>query len=165
MKPKVVIVIGKSNSGKTTLIEGLIPELTKKGYRVATVKRARHGFEIDKPGKDSHKHARAGASAVLVVSDDRLALIKELEGEPPLGDLIEAHFEAFDLVIVEGFKEEGYSKILVLRGLEGEEEFLRLSSILALVSDEAKDFGSKRFRSSQAVEVAAFIEKEIIAAK
>ncbi len=165
LKPSVIVIVGKSNSGKTTLIEGLIPKLVKKGYLVATVKRAKHGFEMDREGKDSFKHREAGAKAVAVVSDDRLALIKEIEGEPALTDIISAYFGGFDLVIVEGFKEEAYPKLVVLRGLEGERELLKLSNILAVVSDEPDNAGLIRFTSRESEKIASFIEREIIAAK
>jgi len=70
----VVSIVGKSNSGKTTLLEKLIPELKRRGYRVATVKHDTHGFEIDRPGKDTWRLAQAGADAVVISSGDKLAL-------------------------------------------------------------------------------------------
>ncbi|MEK6682466.1 MAG: molybdopterin-guanine dinucleotide biosynthesis protein B, partial [Nitrospirota bacterium] len=74
----IVSIVGRSNSGKTTLIEKIIPLLTKKGYRIATVKHCSHGFEMDKEGKDTWKHKKAGAKTIVAVSENRLALITDI---------------------------------------------------------------------------------------
>ena len=74
MTPPVVCFVGRSNSGKTTLIERLILELTESGYRVATIKHAGHGFDLDTEGKDSWRHKRAGARQVVVLSKSSLAM-------------------------------------------------------------------------------------------
>ena len=76
----IVSIVGKSNSGKTTLIEKLIAELTRRGWRVATIKHNRHGFEIDHEGKDSWRHKQAGAVATVVASPRRIAVIEDTEG-------------------------------------------------------------------------------------
>src|SRR4051812_496777 len=105
-----------SGSGKTTLIEKLLPLLTERGLRVSVVKRAHHGFDVDQPGKDSHRHRQAGASEVLVSSDARWALMHELrtEPEPELPALLE-RLSPCDLVLVEGFKAQPIPKMEIHR--------------------------------------------------
>ncbi len=111
---------GWSGAGKTTLIRRVIPLLTAQGLRVSTIKHAHHGFDVDKPGKDSWEHRQAGATEVLVASSARFALMHELRGEPEpsLADLL-ARLSPIDLVIVEGFKRDGHPKVEVVRGVIG----------------------------------------------
>jgi molybdopterin-guanine dinucleotide biosynthesis protein MobB len=75
MKP-IVSIVGRTNSGKTTLIEKLIPELKKRGYKVGVIKHTKHQFEIDHPGKDTWRMTKAGADTVVIVSDKKLAMIR-----------------------------------------------------------------------------------------
>ena len=108
----VIGIAGWKNSGKTTLAERLVAEMTRRGYRVATVKHAHHGFQIDESDADSARHRRAGASQVAIVSPERLALIRELgrAPEPDLADVV-ALLAPTDLVIVEGYKSAPIPKI------------------------------------------------------
>lgn len=117
---RVIGLAGWSGAGKTTLLARLIPELNRRGLSVSTVKHAHHAFEIDRPGKDSFEHRRAGASEVLIASSRRWALLRELRGEPEpsLADLLRRLSPA-GLVIVEGFKAEAHPKIEVFRAANG----------------------------------------------
>ena len=112
---------GWSGSGKTTLIERLIPRFVKRGLRVSLVKHAHHTFDVDQPGKDSHRHRVAGATEVLVTSSRRWVLIHELRGEhePPFEEQLK-HLAPCDLLIVEGFKYAPIPKIEVWRARTGE---------------------------------------------
>ena len=106
---------GWSGSGKTTLIKAIIPHLNKLNISVSTIKHAHEGFEIDKPGKDSYVHRKAGANEVLVSSNKRFALIHEYQGsEMTLNDLSKK-LQPVDLLIVEGWKKEKIKKIEVYR--------------------------------------------------
>ena len=111
---KVIGVAGFKNAGKTTLVEKLVTELTRRGRRISTVKHAHHSFDIDHEGRDSFRHRTAGASEVAVVSRHRWAVIHELRGEdePPL-DAILAKLGPCDLVLVEGYKRDPHDKIEV----------------------------------------------------
>jgi molybdopterin-guanine dinucleotide biosynthesis adapter protein len=131
----VSFVAACSNSGKTTLIEKIIPLLKARGLRVAVVKHAHAGFEIDRPGKDSWRFREAGADAVMVIGPDKLALTKTLTAEP-LAEL-ELLVRDVDIVIQEGFKKTAKNKIEVFRtGISGEQPLCMTDpSILALVSD------------------------------
>jgi molybdopterin-guanine dinucleotide biosynthesis adapter protein len=117
----VVTLIGKSGSGKTTLMEALIPELSRRGYRIATIKHHSHsGFEVDQEGKDSWRHARAGSVHVIIAAPDKIASYRPLKAELTLAEIVQEVREA-DLVLVEGYKQAGYPSIEVLRSEVGVE--------------------------------------------
>lgn len=111
---KVIGVAGFKNAGKTTLVEKLVMELTRRGYRISTVKHAHHSFDIDHEGRDSFRHRKAGASEVAVVSRHRWAIIHESrdDAEPTLDEIL-AKLAPCDLVIVEGYKRDTHDKIEV----------------------------------------------------
>ena len=111
---KVIGVAGFKNAGKTTLVEKLVAELTRRGRWVSTVKHAHHSFDIDHEGRDSFRHRKAGACEVAVVSRHRWAIIHEMgqETEPSLDDIL-AKLAPCDLVIVEGYKRDSHDKIEV----------------------------------------------------
>lgn len=113
---KVIGLVGWSGSGKTTLMVQLVVELVRRGYKVSTMKHAHHGFDLDQPGKDSHRHREAGATEVLITSARRWAVMHELrdEAEPGLAELV-PRLTPVDLLIVEGFKSESYDKIEIWR--------------------------------------------------
>jgi len=128
MSIPIVTVIGKSKSGKTTLIEGLIAGLKGRGYRVATVKHHYHaGFEVDQPGKDSWRHAQAGSDHVIIASPDKIASYRLLERELSLPEIAEG-ITGVDIVLAEGYKRARQPSIEVARrerGLEliGDERY------------------------------------------
>jgi molybdopterin-guanine dinucleotide biosynthesis protein B len=117
---RIIGLAGWSGAGKTTLVAKLIPAIIARGLTVSTVKHAHHGFDVDRPGKDSFTHRAAGATEVLVASSARFALLHELRGtvEPPFVDLL-AKMAKVDLVLVEGFKREPHPKIEVYRAANG----------------------------------------------
>ena len=117
---RIIGLAGWSGSGKTTLVTSVIPVLIRRGLKVATIKHAHHGFDIDQPGKDSWLHREAGASEVAVVSSRRWAIVHELgeEPEPPVADIL-AKLSPVDLVIIEGFKRHGHPKLEVFRAAVG----------------------------------------------
>jgi len=114
--PPILGIAGWKNSGKTTLTERLIAELTRRGLKIASVKHAHHSFDLDHPGTDSARHRAAGAREVAIVSDTRVAHIRELAGadEPSLPEIV-ARFAPCDLVIAEGYKTSAVAKIEVRR--------------------------------------------------
>ncbi|MFT8245954.1 molybdopterin-guanine dinucleotide biosynthesis protein B [Roseomonas sp. BN140053] len=117
---RVLGLAGWSGAGKTTLLAALIPCLLGRGVSVSTLKHAHHGFDVDRPGKDSFVHREAGASQVLVASAQRWALMTELRGapEPGLAELL-GQLAPVELVLVEGFKREGHRKLEVFRAANG----------------------------------------------
>lgn len=113
---KVFGIAGWSGGGKTTLLRRLIPALIGRGLTVSTLKHAHHDFDIDKPGKDSHEHRRAGAHEVLISSTNRWALLHENRGAPELSlDDMLGRLSPVDLVLVEGFKHYEHDKLEVYR--------------------------------------------------
>jgi molybdopterin-guanine dinucleotide biosynthesis adapter protein len=114
---KVVGFAGFSGSGKTTLVEQLIPALKRRGQRVSIVKHAHHSFDIDHPGKDTHRHRTAGAFEVVVASDRRLALMREFEqpARMTVHHLLAELYDGVDWVLVEGFKDSDVLKVEVWR--------------------------------------------------
>ncbi len=128
---------GWSGSGKTTLIARLLPALLQRGVTVSTLKHAHHDFDVDQPGKDSYRHREAGATEVMVASDQRWALMRELRGaaEPPLEELLR-HLSPVDLVIVEGFKRSTLPKLEIHRPVIGKPLMARDDkNIVAVASD------------------------------
>lgn len=117
---KIFGLAGWSGSGKTTLLVKLIPALVGRGISVSTLKHAHHGFDVDKPGKDSYEHRAAGATEVMISSAKRFALMHELRDapEPTVEDLV-AHMTPVDLLIIEGFKAHAHEKLEVHRPILG----------------------------------------------
>ena len=136
---RAIGLAGWSGAGKTTLIKRLIPELNRRGLRVSTIKHAHHGFDVDRPGKDSYEHRAAGANEVLVASSARIALMRELRGapEPSLAELLRM-LAPVDLILIEGFKRDPIAKIEVFREANGKPLlYPQDAQIVALVSDGA----------------------------
>jgi molybdopterin-guanine dinucleotide biosynthesis protein MobB len=135
-QPALVAIVGKSNSGKTTLIEKVVPELVRLGLRVGTVKHDAHSFEIDHPGKDSWRHGQAGAHAYAIASPERLAFITKLDGEMPLADIVRRFFTGFDLVVAEGYKRTAPHRVELFRvGAGHSEPLCGPGEAIALVTD------------------------------
>ncbi len=131
-------LVGRSGSGKTSLMVLLLPELKRRGLTVSTIKHAHHGFDLDHPGKDSFRHREAGAKEVMLVADARWALMHEIgeAAEPPLEELIR-RMARVDFVLIEGFHTHGHPAIEVFRPHEGHALMWREgSSIVAVASDE-----------------------------
>ena len=158
---KVFGFAGWSGSGKTTLIEQVIPEITRRGLKVSVIKHAHHGFDIDKPGKDSWRHREAGASEILLISDERWVLMHELRGEPePDLDAQLARLSPCDLVLVEGFKAVQIPKLEVHRPAVGKPlQYQDNPAIVAIATDVPLDAPLPRLDLNDPAAVAAFILK------
>lgn len=137
---KVLGIVGWSGSGKTTLLETMLPLLRARGLRVSTVKHAHHGFDMDRPGKDSYRHREAGAHEVLVATAARWALLHEVSGpEPTLPDLL-TRLAPVDLVLVEGFKTHPFAKLEVHRPALGKPPIWpRETGVVAVACDTLMD--------------------------
>jgi len=114
-KPRAIAVVGNSGAGKTTLLERLLPALKRKGFRVGAVKHDAHRFDIDHPGKDSHRLTAAGAETMVITSASMLAMVQRHAASPPVEELLERYFTGMDLVLVEGFRGSSLPKIEVHR--------------------------------------------------
>jgi molybdopterin-guanine dinucleotide biosynthesis protein B len=129
-------VTGWKNAGKTTLVERLVSELVRRGLRVATIKHAHHGIDIDQAGTDSFRHRAAGATEVALVGGRRYAIMREQE-EATLAEVL-ARLAPADIVLIEGFKREAHPKIEV-RAAPGPSLAANDPSIVAIAADAAPD--------------------------
>lgn len=135
MKKKIITIVGKSNSGKTTLLEKVIALLTDKGYKIGSVKHAHDGFEMDKEGKDSWRHRKAGAGAALVISKNKVAMVKD--DSTSLIEKMQSYLSDMDIILAEGFKKQALPKIEVFRTDSGHNEPLCMAdkNLIAFVTD------------------------------
>lgn len=135
--PPIVSVVGRSDSGKTTFLEKLIPALKRRGIRIAVVKHDSHGFEMDRPGKDTWRLRQAGADAVMISAPNQMALIRSgLEKEETLDQLAAMVDGAVDLVLTEGYKSGDKPKVEVSRQVIMNGELLcQDDELIAVVAD------------------------------
>jgi molybdopterin-guanine dinucleotide biosynthesis protein B len=158
----VVSVVGKSNTGKTTFLVKLISELKSRGYRLAIVKHNVHGFDIDHPGKDTFKHAEAGADAVVIASPHKFAMIKQVEKEIAFDDIVKLLGTDYDIILTEGYKSGPYPKIEVSRKecstelLSGEDE------LIAIVTDNEFEIKRPHFDLDNAAGVADIVVEKFL---
>jgi len=153
-------IVGWKGSGKTTLVVRLLPELTARGLVVSTLKHAHHTFDIDHPGRDSHEHRAAGAAEVMISSAKRWALMHETGGgeEATLDNLV-AKMHPADLLLIEGYKRESFSKLEVHRREVGKSLLAPDdSNIVAIAVDHSVvDFGRPQFDLNDVSAIADFI--------
>jgi len=162
--PPVVSLVGKPDCGKTTLLEKLIPELNRRGFRVGTIKHHVHEFEMDTPGKDTWRHKRAGAHTVALSSPGGIGVIKDVDHDATIEELVGRFFDDVDLVITEGYKGASAPKIEVFRSsahpdpLENRDE-----TWLALVTDVPLKSNLPEFSADDAPGIAAFLIDRLLA--
>ncbi|MBE0478559.1 molybdopterin-guanine dinucleotide biosynthesis protein B, partial [Candidatus Aerophobetes bacterium] len=163
-EPFIVGIVGKSDTGKTTLILKLVPELARRGYRVAVVKDCPHGFHIDREGKDSWRFSQAGSQGVLLSSEDRFALIrtKGKEDTHKTVELITSLFFGFDLVLVEGYKSLAeLAKIEILRRGISEHMNDSLGGVIAVISDFELVTDKPLFKPEEVGRIVDFLEQNM----
>ena len=157
----VLSIVGKSESGKTTLIEKLIPELKRRGYRIGIVKHAHHGFDMDRKGKDSYRHRQAGADTVMIASPGQIAMIKDVPGEGL--DTLIPFFQDMDLLISEGFKRDRAPKIEVFRPERHRHPAcLEDETLVAVVAAAPLDVAVPQFSPEDISAIADFIESRFL---
>ncbi len=131
----VLSIVGRSRSGKTTLIEAIIPKLQGRGWRVGTIKHHAHpDFDFDVPGKDSWRYARAGSEHVIIAAPGKIGSVEYMNEDPPLTQLID-RMHGVDLVLTEGYHWETWPKIEVLRTERSSELRCDPSELSAVVTD------------------------------
>lgn len=160
----LVSIVGKSDSGKTTLVEGVVRELVARGRRVATCKHHIHEVDIDVPGKDSWRHARAGSCVAMISSPTQFARVEKLDSERTLDEIVEAAGDV-DIVITEGFKRAGTVRIEVSRLGRSDELISAPDELFALVTDNAelRPEGVPIFDLNDIAGVADLIERTFLA--
>jgi molybdopterin-guanine dinucleotide biosynthesis protein MobB len=156
-----VAIVGNSGAGKTTLLERLIPALKQRGLRVGVIKHDAHRFDIDHPGKDSHRLTAAGADTMMITSGEKMAMVKRHAASPPIEELLERYFSEVNLVLVEGFRGSSLPKIevhrkefrsaLICRGERND------PGLAAVASDEPLDLDVPVLDLNDPVAIARFI--------
>ncbi|MDQ2066309.1 molybdopterin-guanine dinucleotide biosynthesis protein B [Xinfangfangia sp. CPCC 101601] len=159
---KVYGVIGWKNSGKTSLMERLVAEITGRGFTVSTVKHVHHDVDLDIPGKDTYRHRVAGASETVLASAHRFALMREHRGaEPELPEVL-ARLAPVDLVLVEGYKRDAHAKIEVWRAETGQALIQTHDALVrAVATDAALDLPVPVLDLNNTAAVADFILREV----
>jgi len=157
----IVSIIGKSKSGKTTLIEKLIRELKARGYRVATIKHAPQGMSFDEPEKDSWRHIQAGSEVTAVSSKEKIVMVKPVSQELTLDELASLVGEDCDLILTEGFKQGSTPKIEVHRKQLGP-PLADVRKLIAIVTDEPLETTARQFSQEDINGLANFLEESFI---
>ena len=161
----VISIVSKKNCGKTTLLEKLIPELKRRGYRVGILKHDIHGFDIDHEGKDTFRHKAAGADIVAISCPWKLSVIKDVQEEMTPEQIVKQYFEDVDIVITEGYKRSGLPQIEIFRRdahhqpLNSRGQNRRL---VAFVSDVPLDLGVPHIDLNDVDTLADLIEKRFL---
>ncbi|MGC9334452.1 MAG: molybdopterin-guanine dinucleotide biosynthesis protein B [Anaerolineae bacterium] len=143
-EPPVVSVVGLSGVGKTTALERILCELKRRGYRVGTIKHDAHDFEVDKPGKDSWRHAQAGSDVVVISGPRKMAMIRQLPAEMSLDEIIPL-MGRVDIVITEGYKRGNRPKIEVTRLERGTKLLCHVDELIGLMADYVVDMPVPQF--------------------
>jgi molybdopterin-guanine dinucleotide biosynthesis protein B len=159
--PPVVSIVGKSKSGKTTLIEKLVQELKSRNYRVATIKHVPHEINFDDPGKDSWRHIQAGSEATAVSSSDKIVLIKPVAQGVTVDEVATVLGEDYDIILAEGFKRGSAPKIEVHRK-DGGPLIEGLKKLIAIVTDEPLETRKRQFSPEDIGALADLLEKGFI---
>ena len=166
MRQKVVSFVAKSGTGKTTLLEKVIAHLKERDYKVGVIKHDAHRFDIDHPGKDSHRLTAAGADTMLISSPEKLAIVKRHAQSPPVEELLATYFGDVDIVLTEGFKKSSMPKIEINRQersttllCRGEEHD---PTLVAVASDAKLQLDVPVLDLNDAEAVADFIEEHFL---
>lgn len=159
--PPVVSIVGKSKTGKTTLLEKLVRELKSRGYRVATIKHTHHALGVDEPGKDSWRHLQAGSEATVISSPDRTTLIKPVTQDMSLDEIAHLLGEDYDIILTEGFKQRDAPKIEVHRkGIAP--PFDDAKKLIAIATDEPLETEARQFSLDDIKGLADLLENGFI---
>ncbi|MFP3981513.1 MAG: molybdopterin-guanine dinucleotide biosynthesis protein B [Desulfobacterales bacterium] len=164
MMTGIVAIVGGTNSGKTTLMEKLIPELKRRGFRVGTIKHIMHKMVFDPSGKDSRRHAEAGADTVVVDADTNIVMFKSIavntENTDHVRNYVSAYFADMDIVLAEGYKKQDLPKIEVYRQNDRTNPVcLADANLVALVTDADLDAGVPRYGLDDVISIADLIVK------
>lgn len=159
--PPVVSIVGKSKSGKTTLIEKLLQELKSRGYRAATIKHTSQKLTFDEPGKDSWRHTQAGSEATVISSPDKTVLIKSTSGDTSLEETVRLLGEDYDIILTEGFRQSNYPKIEVHRQKAGP-LLTNIKKLIAIATDEPLETKTRQFSLEDAKGLANLLEEGFI---
>jgi len=159
--PPIVSIVGKSKSGKTTLIEKLIGELKSRGYRVATIKHTPQGMNLGEPDKDNWRHLQAGSEVTITSSPDKIVLIKPVAQELTLDEMALLFGEDYDIILTEGFKQGNAPKIETHRKEAGP-PLEAITKLIAIVTDEPLETKTRQFSLEDIRSLANILEEGFI---
>ena len=159
--PPIVSIIGKSKSGKTTLVEKLVRELKSRGYRVATIKHTNQKLPFDEPGKDSWRHTQAGSEVTMICSPDKLVLIKPIARDTSLEEIARLLGEDYDIILTEGFRRGDAPKIEVHRKEAGP-PLATTKKLFAIATDEPLETKTRQFSLDDIKGLADLVEQGFI---
>ena len=168
MSTPAISIVSKSGTGKTTLLEKIIAELKRRGYRVGAIKHDAHRFDIDREGKDSWRLTQAGADTMLITSPEKMAMIKrhQVDREPSIMEMIPLYFADVDIVVTEGFKKSQMPKIEVHRKQRSSTLMCRGEehdpTLIGVASDEWLDVDVPLFDINDFVGICHFIEDRFL---
>lgn len=155
--PPIVSIVGNSGSGKTTFIEKLIPEIIQRGLRVGTIKHDVHGFDMDKPGKDSWRHKQAGASTTIISSPSKIGMVMDVDYDHKPNELLPL-LSNVDIILTEGYKFENNPKLEIFRPEITNEPLCKDDEyLLALISDSSVNLDVPIFSTDDINGVAEFL--------
>ena len=161
--PPIVSIVGKSDSGKTTLLVKIVGEIRSRGYRVGSIKHDTHGFDIDHEGKDSWRHKQAGAAAVIISSPQKVAIVKDSDEDKPMDTLVAQYLQDVDIVFTEGYKRENKPKIEVFRKEMHRERLCQDDdNLIAMATDQHFDLSVPCFDINDVKGLADFVEEQFL---
>jgi molybdopterin-guanine dinucleotide biosynthesis protein B len=164
--PPIISIVGKSGSGKTKIVEALIKNFKQRGYRVGTIKHHSHGdFEIDIPGKDSWRHARAGSDLVVISSPVKLAMIKKMEKEASLDQIVNELMQEVDVVLTDGYNRERKPRVIIAQSKGDLELFSRDCEVIAVVCDGGIETKIPIFSFKEISNLTSLIENKFLKAQ
>ena len=158
----VLCIVGQSGSGKTTFIEKLVPELKKRGYRLAVIKHHPHDFDIDVEGKDSWRYMQAGSDAAVVSAPHKVGLVKNVDHDLSPDELRTLVGEDFNLIIIEGFKKSNAPRIEVHRKALGKGLVCAPDDLIAVATDEKLDIPVAQYDLTDIIGIADLIEQKYL---
>lgn len=158
----IISIVGKSDSGKTTLLEKLIADLKKRGHKVAIVKHSHHKDDLDTAAKDTWRFTKAGSELSAINSLDHLAIYRRMDNYFDPQDISNFVLWDFDILLTEGFKGSNYPKIEVHRNEQGKELLTDPRFLLAVVTDKPMDVSVPQFSHDDIAGIADIIEKTVI---
>ncbi len=155
----IISIAGKQNAGKTTLLKDLIPKLKEQGYRVGTLKYNIRKFDIDQEGKDTYKYSNAGADSIAISTQSEFVVMKKTANPLTLHEIIEVHFNDVDVVLVEGYREDGYPRIRITDSQDTNSDKTDPENELLLVNVKTEN---RCFSIENLSKALNFIEKNVI---
>lgn len=160
--PPIVSIVGKSNSGKTTLLEKIIAELKERGYKVAVIKHAGEDIELDTVNKDTWRFSRAGSDIAAINAGQKLAVFKTVDSDFSAGDFTAFFGGDYDILLMEGFKQSPYPKIEVHRKEQGKDLVSPPGQLIAVVTDEPVAVNVPQFNKDEVKKIVDFIVATVL---